>query len=553
MIIDNNITGQIRRIKAKALTMLSYVLLASMLSLVVISFFYPELIHKDEIPPTAMLSTAIMTCIGFAIAAIFARNIQVRHSYIMILATIYFGVIRVFMFSHNALQVQNSIVVLLVSLFIGAYFLNKIELIIVLLIAIALIDFPLIYFGIDATDFMPSFIFFHICCLFAYWIVSIRKDVERAMVRNAKRDAKLKEIGFISGSIAHEINNPLWILLNTHKSMVKILEEEKNLEQQREAVQELVDLSDTGIQRIDSIIKAMYGLIRSDQDIQIPISKLSDVFVGLKSYINELQSSYNIPIHCSFDSTQDLFFNGNASEVIQIIANLLRNACHSIKHQQRPQIWIHTKKEGDNISFMVQDTGDGPSPSVMKQFGKAFNSGSTQGLGLGLSISMALSEKNKAHLDYLTLDNLSTFKLTLSYCKFSDFIKDEEILKMSSSPLANLVLLKNNIMLISMHKGHYTIYYKDIKRLIQDQLDLIEHKIPYKYIVMTKDSEMSFKAKLYFNSRSMRKYFICGAIIGNSNATINAFNLFTKVFRLPYPIKMFNNFKSAFKWTKNIS
>ena len=50
----------------------------------------------------------------------------------------------------------------------------------------------------------------------------------------------------------------------------------------------------------------------------------------------------------------------------------------------------------------------------------------------------------------------------------------------------------------------------------------------------------------------MQKLFLSGAIVGNSKAVITTINFFTKLLKLPYPVKMFGHFDDAHQWTMKI-
>jgi signal transduction histidine kinase len=551
MLHQPQITSLIENIKMRSLSILSLVLFFAMVPMIAISIFFPDLLPKDEITPSQMLFLTSIASTTFFLSAILAYKKMAKLAYILFFSTIYIGVLFVLITNPGALQFQNCFVILVTASLIATYYLDRKLMIAHLLITTLIIDVSVLYFDVSPNQFLAGFIFFHVFNLTTFWIHTIKNKIEKLLIERAEKDAKLQQIGYITSSIAHEINNPLSIISGANLSLSKILSSD-SISDDKKTVQELLHSSGTSIKRIDGIVKSMYGLIKSEGPTMLPLVKLSDIIGNLGTPIRDLEKQHNLNIEIKLDNAGDYYLNTNISEVIQIIINLLRNSCHSVSETTSPLICLQLKSNKDYISFDVIDSGRGIDDAVSRKLGDAFKTGSTKGLGLGLSISMYLAEKNKGQLEYIQTNPQTTFSLKLPYCYSDQAIKKDQLKAATEHQIGNIYSLKDNLIVMHVYKNIGKISEATIKDNIDSQIQLLKNDSAYKWIVQTENAELSLKALLYFNKPNIKKRFQAGALIGNSKATVRFFNIFTKVIKLPYPLKMFNDYESAYRWINKV-
>ncbi|MBA2404657.1 MAG: GHKL domain-containing protein [Bdellovibrionales bacterium] len=216
--------------------------------------------------------------------------------------------------------------------------------------------------------------------------------------------SKLISLGEMAAGIAHEINNPLAIIMGCSDQILRVL---KKPELQLDRVETLTQKIQSTVERISLIIKSLRILSRNGEkdpylsfridsllapSIEISRQRFSEVNIKLDIILPEHV------IHCY----------GQEIQLSQVMMNLLSNAFDAASEGQEPRwVRLEIKSEGKFIDILVQDSGLGIASEnkdkIMNPFftTKAIN----KGTGLGLSISKSIIEQ---HGGSLTLDETST-------------------------------------------------------------------------------------------------------------------------------------------------
>ncbi len=205
---------------------------------------------------------------------------------------------------------------------------------------------------------------------------------------------KLSSLGRLTGSIAHEIRNPLGAISHASQllSELPVDEQQKNL----------IEIIDRQTKRVNQIIENVMQLSRQRN----PEFQKISLTPWLKKYRTERQQETNDDAVIEiFEESHDetrVFFD--PSHLLQVLNNLFENAFRHSK--QATGIAKATLKTGtDPISGLpfldVIDNGPGiPKREQDKVFDPFFTT-SSQGSGLGLYVSKQLCEVNYATLSYL--------------------------------------------------------------------------------------------------------------------------------------------------------
>jgi signal transduction histidine kinase len=89
---------------------------------------------------------------------------------------------------------------------------------------------------------------------------------------------------------------------------------------------------------------------------------------------------------------------GDAVQLSQVLANLLRNALEALADQPRKQITIATRRLAKAVELCVSDNGPGLPAEVQSHLFEPFFTTKPEGLGLGLAISRSLVEAHGGQL-----------------------------------------------------------------------------------------------------------------------------------------------------------
>jgi signal transduction histidine kinase len=204
--------------------------------------------------------------------------------------------------------------------------------------------------------------------------------------------SKMASLGEMAGGVAHELNNPLTILILYLKKLKSSVEVDSKANQ-------LVDKCVQTTERMNRIIKGMLAFSREDlssQFTQVVAEKMVNETLDLcaeKMKIHQIDLSVEMP-------ERMVNFIGNGTQLSQVLLNLLNNSYDAIRNLEEKWIKVTVKDLGDKVEFAVTDSGHGLPPSIVeKMFNPFFTTKDTgMGTGLGLSVSKGILENHKGKL-----------------------------------------------------------------------------------------------------------------------------------------------------------
>ena len=213
------------------------------------------------------------------------------------------------------------------------------------------------------------------------------------MAHQVIETGRLASIGELAAGIAHEINNPVAIMVQEAGWIDDLLGEgepcsEENLKEITRAVGQIRTQGD----RCKEITYKLLSFARkTDPTVrEVQLNEVVDEVIGLTSqktrYANvrvETELSPNLPT-----------IQASPSELQQVLLNLVNNAIDAI---ERPggTVTVSTRVAGDEVVLEVRDTGKGiPEANLGRIFDPFFTTKPVgQGTGLGLPICYGIVEK----------------------------------------------------------------------------------------------------------------------------------------------------------------
>lgn len=194
---------------------------------------------------------------------------------------------------------------------------------------------------------------------------------------------KMASIGLLTAGIAHEINNPLFVITGYLDVLNEALQQETVSRRELEEIADKLNTASTSIVKLVSGIKTF---ARIDETDHAPIDLNSAILESL-NLVSFLYKQENIELqnHLSDGSPMIL---GNIGKLQQVLMNLFSNAKDAMESVGGKVIAVATHEVGDTVVIEVSDTGCGIDP---KHIGRVFSRAYTtkpigKGSGMGLNL-----------------------------------------------------------------------------------------------------------------------------------------------------------------------
>jgi len=538
---------KIIELKGKSLGYLSMLIFVLLLFVSLFAFIFPDQIPEGELPSSQLIGLCLSGGLVVFLGDYFSFKKKLTVGYLFFFAGFFSACVFAIYMKQGPEPIQNSMIALAISILVATYFLRARHILLIVISSLVLINFSLYMTNVKISEILISYIFFNIFCAASLWISNLKDKSEDIIIGQAEKDAKLKEIGFVSSSIIHEIINPLAVIRQSLEVISTKAEQSENGDVSYDVLAKYLDMAQRHSINIHEIITSISSLVKYNPNEQLPIFNTFYLLKQLQQTAIQIGESNNIEI--SFPSEfPDFNLEGKESEVLKVLTNLIRNSCAAVS-ETNGKVWIQILETKGQIIFEVCDNGPGISDDIAEHLGVAFNSGTTEGLGLGLSISMALAEKNLGRIQYSKKTDITKFILSLPTNRVPTSISSNDVLRTYSGDYAHLFALREDLILIVMRDVKLEL--SDFKILMMEEFEVVG-ETPFHYIVITHNADLSKQTRDYFNTPEMTKLFLSGSIVGQGQVVSNAVNFFTRILKLPYPVKMFKEYDDAISWINTI-
>ncbi|MFA6216373.1 MAG: ATP-binding protein [Candidatus Omnitrophota bacterium] len=236
----------------------------------------------------------------------------------------------------------------------------------------------------------------------AFLNITERKKAEEALKEAQQTiiySEKMAAVGRLSSGIAHEVKNPLGIILGG----VEFLR--NKLPASDEDALSAMDKIEKSVMRADDVIQGLLKFSRpSEVRIEaINIHELINDAVSLLKYKAQLN---NIKIVTSF-TQEPVSLEADKMQIEQMLFNLLVNACEAVSAGGVINITSHLQRFPDPVTgdlfctITVMDNGEGISKENLSKILEPFftTKRDKKGTGLGLYISKMIVDNHKGFLD----------------------------------------------------------------------------------------------------------------------------------------------------------
>lgn len=210
---------------------------------------------------------------------------------------------------------------------------------------------------------------------------------------------KMAAIGQFSAGVAHEINNPLGIILN-HVQLLR----SHRLSESEEG--EFLARMESEIKRVNRMLRSLLHHAADDQPAFADFSLEPVVKEVVQLFAPKLKIQGVTVVADSFPP--DLIVEGDVDAVKQVFFNLLYNALQAI-HHDRGRIRVSAEVNGGGYWVRVADNGEGMDDETLDRiFTPFFTRKRGYGTGLGLALSQRIMKQHGGAIQAESHPNVGT-------------------------------------------------------------------------------------------------------------------------------------------------
>ena len=253
------------------------------------------------------------------------------------------------------------------------------------------------YLEISAQTIQHEAIDWEMACFFCRDITQ-RKRLEEELIQSER----MAVMGQMVAGLAHEINNPLGIILaNTEE----ILYSNAALNEDRECLQAI----ERNAERAAEIIEKLLSFTRPGCSKKTFVDATQLVEEAI-FFLRQKLKQNNIRIETDYETTP-LMIYADENQFQQIVINFMLNSIEAMPDggTLNASLTTNSKEEGRYLVILIKDNGPGiPNAELNKIFNPFFTARKRKGFGLGLFISKGIVENHHGSISAVSREGEGT-------------------------------------------------------------------------------------------------------------------------------------------------
>ena len=225
-----------------------------------------------------------------------------------------------------------------------------------------------------------------------------RRTTEDALQRTREalmHVTRVATVGEVTGSFAHELNQPLAAIVNNANACLTLLPSGRpELADVREALDDIV----ADAERAAGIIERVRALVRRTTSERLPV-RLADVVADIVRLTATEAATRGVAIRTDVPAELPHVL-GDRVQLQQVVLNLAVNGMDAMREVEPSDrvLDIRGRLDGGDVVLSVADRGPGLTAEQHDRIFEAFYSTKPHGMGLGLAISRSIVEAHGGQL-----------------------------------------------------------------------------------------------------------------------------------------------------------
>lgn len=216
-----------------------------------------------------------------------------------------------------------------------------------------------------------------------YTIEKLHKTIRKLDLSNKKlasikealiQSEKLASMGQMAAGIAHELNNPLGIIIMYSNLILEELPENSEIYSEVKTICEEAE-------RCRKIVSGLLNFARKNKVNLNPI----DIKEFINNCLKVLKVPRNITIKTKFDISNPVVLI-DRDQMVQVITNIVKNSVDAMP--DGGEITIKVSEAGNYVKIELSDTGCGIPEDILPRIFEPFFTTKKQGKGTGLGLSV---------------------------------------------------------------------------------------------------------------------------------------------------------------------
>ena len=226
-----------------------------------------------------------------------------------------------------------------------------------------------------------------------YAVLGIARDItdRRLIEEQSYHTEKLASLGTLAAGVAHEINNPLTVILGFADLLLEKAEKGSETE---EALRTIETYGNKARKVVENLLAFARRKEHSEDEVDVNAC-LEAVLAVLGNYL--LVSRISIRSHALSPELPPV--RGDADELQQVFLNIINNAVYAMKSEGGGELSVETRvvAGGASVEVVIADTGPGIPPEARSRiFDPLFTTKKVgEGTGLGLSVSYGIVARHR--------------------------------------------------------------------------------------------------------------------------------------------------------------